>query len=430
MTYAEACAYIDTLPGFSGKHSIGALRERLDLLGAPDKRLSIIHVAGTNGKGSVCAQLAQILRMAGYHVGMFTSPHLTDIRERIRLDGELIPEGDFAKITGELIERMSGIGDGAATYFEFLLLIALMYYDRSAPDFVILECGLGGRLDPTNAVREPELSVITHLAMDHMQYLGETIEEIAAEKAGIIRPGVPVVYAADGDGSRVIEERAEELGAPLIPVRVGEVRPDSPVGDIAFSYKSRYDRYSVRLRTAAAYQVGNALLSIGAAEALREVVLPRRGIAPAGSRLSVEAIERGLYGTYWPGRMEELAPGLYVDGAHNADGVSAFLDSVRRIPCEGARSLVFGAAADKQVSEELELIKNSGLFERVVFAGYDSDRATAPQELKERYGSGAEAVPDAGSAYRLLRGLSSDGDLIFVAGSLYLIGEMIGYDKF
>ena len=182
MTYAEACAYIDTLPGFSGKHSIGALRERLDLLGAPDKRLSIIHVAGTNGKGSVCAQLAQILRMAGYHVGMFTSPHLTDIRERIRLDGELIPEGDFAKITGELIERMSGIGDGAATYFEFLLLIALMYYDRSAPDFVILECGLGGR-QGAGAVRDHASGHGSH-AVSGGNYRGNSRGEGRDHKTG------------------------------------------------------------------------------------------------------------------------------------------------------------------------------------------------------------------------------------------------------
>ncbi|MBQ7679143.1 MAG: bifunctional folylpolyglutamate synthase/dihydrofolate synthase [Butyrivibrio sp.] len=427
MTFQEALAVINGLPGFSEKHTIPALQARLEELGSPDAGLKIIHVAGTNGKGSVCNYLSEILQRAGYHVGLFTSPHLVDIRERIRLDGAEISEADFARLTGQLSERLqSPAGTPAATYFEFLLLVALLYYAERRPDYLILECGLGGRLDPTNAVREVALSVITHIARDHTQYLGETIPEIAAEKAGILRPGTPAVYLREAESAPVIERRAREVGALLTAVETGDVRREpAAAGQLAFSCKSRYDdRYDVRLQTQAEYQIQNAVIAITAAEVLG---------------ISRSDIEWGLFRAHWPGRMEQLQPGFYVDGAHNADGVRVFLQSVERIPLQGARRLIFAAAADKQVAEELSLLRESGLFAEIAFTGYDSPRAVPGETMAERYlaqengtdpACAVEYYDDSASAFQALMARHREGDLLFAAGSLYLVGEMKKYDQF
>ena len=494
MKYSEAVRYLEELPRFTRKHGLEQTRAFLDRLGAPDDRMAeqgalVAHVAGTNGKGSVCQYLSEMFLAAGVHVALFTSPHLVDTRERIRFDREEIPEEAFCRLLEEIRER-AGSGETGPTYFETLFLIAELWFAEQRPDVVILETGLGGRLDATNVVRHKDVCVITRIGLDHMQYLGNTVAAIAGEKAGIMRPGVPAVVLSEPEEARkVFEARARALPCPLFVVRPENfsVRP-ADGRSIDFSLRYRYDckdfpgegaaelRIGARLRTPALYQGENASLALVAAGLFRggrgacrngsQASSSERVIAGGSSLLAVsgpgghaalseQAMVRGVSEAFWEGRMEEILPGVFLDGGHNPDGIGAFLRSAAAVPLPagGRRLLLFSAVSDKQVGAMAKEILDSRLFTRITAVpmqnerglsaeqlgqilqnvqgagsagkvGGESDGAATKRGAADGYSAGCgvamrESVPD---GFRALLAEKRPEDLAFAAGSLYLVG--------
>lgn len=433
QSYTEAVAYIERIPRFAVKSSPETTRIWLDLLGEPDRGQRIVHVAGTNGKGSVCSYLAHILREAGYSVGLFTSPHLTDIRERMEVDERKISEEAFAAEFGKVRELVRGHEElPHPAYFEFLFLMAMDWFQRQMPDYLILETGMGGRLDATNTVLSKEMTVITRIAMDHMQYLGDTIPKIAAEKAGILRAGTPAVFLEEpSEAFRTILQRAVAIGAPAYTV-ASKTFTKSGVshGGVDFSFCTRYDyTLRARLHTPALYQAENAALAAEAALILNQRIHERGDRA-----LTQSAICRGLERAQWPGRMEEILPGVWLDGAHNPDGFRAFLESVRRSTesrTQGRRFLLFSSVRDKQYREELQMIVRSALFTDLVAVPMQGSRALTRRELEEA----AEEQTQTGGTLRFHEVSGAEEaaekyvcgrdpeDAVYIAGSLYLVGE-------
>ena len=337
ITFEEAVAYLKDMPRFTVKKNPADSRDLkwfLKKLGNPEKDLRIIHVAGTNGKGSVCAYMSSILHAAGYRTAVFTSPHLVDMRERFAVNGKMISEEAFLQVycaVGDALQEANSVNPGVSlpgeeaapefvlNFYEYLFCMALLCFAEEKPDYCIIETGLGGRLDATNYVDNKLLTVITRISLDHVQYLGDTTAKIAAEKAGILRPGVPVVYLdGDVDASAVICRKASELGAPQIPVSKKDY---TFLGFrkkyIDFSLRSEYYNYiSLTLHTIARYQMENAALAVRAVEVLfRSTDTEENGgrlYAGAGCP-AVEEIRQGILGCFWQGRMEEVLPEVYVD---------------------------------------------------------------------------------------------------------------------
>ena len=424
VTYEEACEYILDIPKFAGKHTLADTKEMLGRLTGSRIESKIIHVAGTNGKGSVCAYLQSILRTAGFHVGMFISPHLETMRERILYDGEMIPQESFVKAFELVREESDRQKEKHPSFFEFLFLMGMCYFKEKEPDYIILETGLGGRLDATNCIAKPKLCVITEIGFDHMQYLGNTLVEIAGEKAGIIKPGTPVVYLDKREEtSRVIEQTAAGLETPAIAVKKSQIgRPVMRKKSIDFSFGNGYYRYdNLILRTTAAYQTENASLALVAARSLKE------------ERIADETIRKGLYDAFWPGRMEEILPHVFLDGAHNEDGIEAFLTSVSAANTEqekaaGKRLLLFGVVADKQYDKMIGRIAASQLFSHIAVTVLASDRSASIDKLKVAWAQYKTADcsfhESAEEAFHYIQSIQKEADTIYIAGSLYLVGQI------
>jgi len=422
VTYEEACEYILDILKFAGKHTLADTKEMLGQLTGSRIDSKIIHVAGTNGKGSVCAYLQSILRAAGFHVGMFISPHLETMRERILYDGEMIPQESFVKAF-ELVRKESDRQkEKHPSFFEFLFLMGMCYFKEKEPDYIILETGLGGRLDATNCIAKPKLCVITEIGFDHMQYLGNTLVEIAGEKAGIIKPGTPVVYLDKREEtSRVIEQTASALETSAIAVKKSQIgRPVMRKKSIDFSFGNGYYRYdNLILQTTAAYQTENASVALVAARSLKE------------ERIDDEAIRKGLYDAFWPGRMEEILPHVFLDGAHNEDGIEAFLQSVSASAEEtekGKRLLLFGVVADKQYDKMIGRIAASDLFSHIAVTVLASDRSASIDKLKVAWAQYKTADcsfhESAEEAFHYIQSIQKEADTIYIAGSLYLVGQI------
>ena len=424
VTYEEACEYILDIPKFAGKHTLADTKELLGRLTGSRIESKIIHVAGTNGKGSVCAYLQSILRAAGFHVGMFISPHLETMRERILYDGEMIPRESFVKAFELVREESDRQKEKHPSFFEFLFLMGMCYFKEKEPDYIILETGLGGRLDATNCIAKPKLCVITEIGFDHMQYLGNTFVEIAGEKAGIIKPGTPVIYLDKREEtSRVIEQTAAMLETTAIAVKKSQIgRPVMRKKSIDFSFSNGYYRYdNLILRTTAAYQTENASVALVAARSLKE------------ERIDDEAVRKGLYDAFWPGRMEEILPRVFLDGAHNEDGIEAFLTSVsaantEREKAAGKRLLLFGVVADKQYDKMIGRVAASQLFSHIAVTVLASDRSASIDKLKVAWAQYKTADcsfhESAEEAFHYIQSIQKEADTIYIAGSLYLVGQI------
>ena len=422
LTYDEAVKYIYDLPKFTDKHTIDECRELLDKLGAPDEHLKVIHVAGTNGKGSVCVYMESILMHAGIKTGCFVSPHLVDCTERIRINGADCSKEAFLKA----FDTVKTLGEEMfmPTFFEFLFLMAMLIFKEEAVDIAILETGLGGRLDATNTVRDKLFSVITSIGYDHCEYLGDTYESIAAEKAGIIMSDRPVIYWEDTPGRSEISRVAKARDSVEIALDKSIIRDiHRNISAIDFCLQYKYDNFiCLNIRTTALYQVENASLAVCA--------LVRSGCFD--DKLKEDDLIAGIRDMSWPGRMDEIEPGIITDGAHNEPGVRAFLDSVRG---DGAatRMLIFGCMRDKDHAKEITMFVSSGLFDVIYVSDIDSDRAAPAFTIAEEFKSaGALNVykTDAKGAVKLAReAASKTGCMVYITGSLYLIGEMRGYMK-
>ena len=451
-------AYLDGMPRFTVKKDpkdTRDLRWFLKKLGNPEQNLRLIHVAGTNGKGSVCAYMRSILEASGYRTAMFTSPHLVDMRERFVVNGEMISREAFLQAflaVGNGLQMVNseaepaeknGTPEFVLNFYEYLFCMALLWFAEEKPDYCIIETGLGGRLDATNYVDNKLLTVITRISLDHVQYLGNTTAKIAAEKAGILRPGVPVVYLdGDADASAVICRKASELGAPQIPVSKKDY---TFLGFrkkyIDFSLRSEYYNYiSLTLHTIARYQMENAALAVRAVEVLFRSTDTEetggRSCAGAGCP-TPEEIRQGILGCFWQGRMEEVLPEVYVDGAHNDDGIRAFLDTVKEDGCTGGRRLLFGVAADKDCRHMIQRVITSGLFDRIAFTRMRTARSASLEELRELLTAYPEdrftMYTEADTALRTESSGRQPGERLYIAGSLYLVGEIkesLDHDQF
>ena len=431
---SECEDFLNKIPGFTDKHSIDDSRKFLEFLGNPDENMQIIHVAGTNGKGSVCSYLSSILMKAGYTVGMFTSPHLVRITERFCIDNKPVSDGVFVEIFCELLKRIQEyeVDTFFPTYFEFLFFMAMLLYDVYPVDYLVLETGLGGRLDATNTVKDPKVCVITEIGFDHMQYLGNTIEDIAKEKAGIICRGVPVVFFDKrSESTEVIKKTALELDSRAVIVQPSCITDARTIVDdsgnkyIAFSYNSLYDKYvDLKVSTVARFQTENASIAVQTAEILRS----------QGADIDELDIREGLISARWDARMEEVRPGVFVDGAHNIDGIRAFLDSTSGIACEGKKKMLFGIVGDKQYQEIIGEILSSGQFDEIFVAVLETARSVSISELKSAFQDKKEELGIIGlpvKYYSNVRDAITDiiatrksKDMIFIAGSLYLAGEI------
>lgn len=415
------------------KNTLAQVRDFLTELGDPERELKLIHVAGTNGKGSVCADLTAVLVEAGYHVGTFVSPHLVDVKERFLLDGEPIPEELFAESFAQVlavVRRMTARGYCHPTFFEFVFLMALVCYRKARPDYVILETGLGGRLDTTNVIRSPLACVITSISLDHTQYLGETIPEIAAEKAGIIKPSVPVIYDDNRpEASAVIAARARALSAPGYPVREDAVpAPGDPMRENAAPTPAGADalcgsvvpEFIRQLPFAAPYQAMNAALAVRALSVL--------GVPGVDE----EVCRRALSKVRWAGRMEQVGPDLWLDGAHNPGGIAAFVRAVKRqtetLPEPRQIHLLFAAVADKDYGAMIRTLCTELPLARVTVVQLGSSRAADAGMLAEQFAScgctHAEAFADAREALAAALRHKGSGDRLYIVGSLYLVGEI------
>lgn len=425
FTYEEAAAYIEEIPKFTKKNKLEHTRKCLDMLGSPDKNRKMIHVAGTNGKGSVCAFLSTMLEEGGYRCGLFTSPHLMKINERFQINEQMVSDEKFLEAflkVKALSDRLVEQGDYHPTYFEFLFLMGMLIFDDEDVDLVVLETGLGGRLDATNSILNPLACVITSISLDHVEYLGDTIEKIAGEKAGIIKKGVPVIFDGGNEtAAAVIRSRAEELGCPFYEVKAGSQRLLSytPKG-IDFTFDSTvYGTTKLFVPFIAKYQMMNASLAVETMGVLKEI-----------HKIDKETLEKGLAHTRWQGRMETILPGVIVDGAHNEDGAVRFAETVRHFQKEYPITLLFTTVSDKDYADMIRRVCGGLTFANVVTTEIWGSRKQSSEELaklfKENGCSNVLAVPDSGEAFEKAYALKGDG-LLFVAGSLYLAGEIKDY---
>ncbi len=348
MNCDEAIAYIHSAGWHRGVPGLERIRTLMEALGNPQDELRFLHIAGTNGKGSVSAMLDSVLRAGGYRVGLFTSPYIRNFRERIRMDGAMIEEDELAGIT-EIVRAKAEQIAITPTEFELICAIAFVYYRRKNPDFVVLEVGLGGRLDPTNLIRTSVISVITGVDFDHTELLGNTIQSIAAEKAGIVKENVPVLYGGcQTSACRTIRSIAEQRHAVFYGVdrsscRVIEQTLDGTVMDFR-------DYRGLRLSLLGSYQPQNAATALTALHILQE-----RGIVT----LSEEAIRRGLSDVRWMARFELLSknPVILYDGGHNPQGVTEAVRSIQTYFPEQKVYLLSGVMADKDYDSMIRALE-------------------------------------------------------------------------
>ncbi|MBN1938229.1 MAG: bifunctional folylpolyglutamate synthase/dihydrofolate synthase [Candidatus Aminicenantes bacterium] len=423
LSPSAALRYLQDLQRFGIKLGLDNMRILLAAFGDPHRDFPVVHVAGTNGKGSISAMLAEIFARSGFKAGLYTSPHLVRVEERIRVGGRMIPGRDFRRILGAVkagIEELLAAGrlDASPTFFEVLTAAALLYFRERRVDVAVLEVGMGGRFDATNVVT-PVVSVVANVARDHMQYLGNTLEKIAFEKAGIIKPGVPVVSGVVGGQARpVIRRRAREENAPLTEVFGRDSSFDAGIGIFRKTavYRLRDETYRLAPGLPGAHQVRNAAVAAATSSVLKRLGFP----------IDRKIVELGIRSARWEGRLELVArrPRVYLDGAHNEDGalaLAAFIDET----CPKPPVLVFAMMKDKALARVAGILFPRA--SRIVLTAIPYPRAALPKEVlaATRRFSGRIAVePDPAEALRLARRMAGPAGTVVVTGSLFLVGEM------
>ena len=422
--YEEAERFLYALPKFTAKNDLAHTKALLQRMGNPGWDIPKLHVAGTNGKGSVCAYLQSLFCEYGIKTGGFISPHFMTMHERFLINRTPVADGLFM----DGFFRVKSIADAAfregisyPTFFEFLFLMGMYIFEKEKVEVLVLETGLGGRLDATNIFPDTEVCVITRIGLDHCRYLGNTKEKIAWEKAGIIKKDASVIFL-NGEFSvrKTLEERIKEKGALSCPLEedaysVEKIKHKS----IDFSYKSRYYNYiNLSVSTPALYQVENAALALRAFE----IFLCRRQL----TEMSADKIGSAVAGCFWEGRMEEVLPGIYFDGAHNEDGIGAFLDSIKVMSIEGRRILCFSAVEDKPYGRMISMLHESGLFETVIAVEMEEERGVRIAKLRNCFsqykGWNVKYVKGVSRALKSCMDEKAPEDVVFIAGSLYLVG--------
>ena len=425
MNYTEAVDYIETIPKFTVKHPPEHTRELLSRLGNPQEGIKIIHVAGTNGKGSVCAYLNAMLLAGGKKTGLFTSPHLVCINERFRINGEDVSDEQFLNAflkVEKAAKEYEAEGEGHPSYFETLFLMGMLIFKEAGVEYLVMETGLGGRLDATNVVEKPLACIITSISRDHTEYLGDTLEAIAGEKAGIIKAGVPVIYDASQPGpASVIAAKAKEMGSPAWPMEPSfyEMKTQSREGiTFTFAYPGG-EKAELAIPYVAKYQMMNASLAFYTMHILQDVHdIPKNVLAEGLSKIK------------WPCRMEMAAPGVIIDGAHNEDGIAQFVSTAGYFAKENEITILFTAVADKHYHEMIGEICEGIHPSHVVATQIDGSRVVPVEVLAEDFRKAGCtdvcAEPEIGAAYEKALGKKGSG-MLFCVGSLYLAGELKAY---
>ena len=436
MNFQEAQVYLDSLQQHKLKLGLEAMEGFLDKVSRPDRKINCVHIAGTNGKGSVSINIVTILDKAGYKVGLFTSPHLSSVRERFRINDQFISEEAFARLATRV---RNVLGEDMITYFEFTTALALLWFEESKVDLVVLETGLGGRLDATNVVK-PLVTVITNVSMDHEAYLGNELSSIAFEKAGIIKEQIPVVTGASDVSLNVVNERCLQLNAPVYVLGRDFVAEDNGENSWCWHGKdpelSHYYKH-LRCGMKGDYQRSNSSLAIAVL-----VLLAREGYP-----CDENDIRQGLLDVHWPGRLEYIAVEnvtssrskggdetrktlhYLVDGAHNPAGVQSLVQTLIKEYSYKRLIVLWGAMEDKDLRQTVGPIAEMASV--MVLTKPQGDRAADPAKLlavlPEQQQKMCHQIPDGAEALRFVQQQASSEDLIVIAGSLYLIGEMREY---
>jgi dihydrofolate synthase/folylpolyglutamate synthase len=418
--YQQSLDYLYNLEKFGMIFGLTQMERILNAIGNPHKEIQVIHIGGTNGKGSTAAMMSSILQKEGYRVGLYTSPHLVRFTERIKVNGKEIEEEEVATLA-EWMKKEIEAADITLpfTFFDFTTAMALHYFKQRLVDLTILEVGLGGRLDSTNVV-DPLISIITNIAKDHEEYLGKSISKIAREKAGIIKKGRPLITAAtQPQVLRLFSKICQEKGAPYF--RVGKEFRYVRAEDGDFHYEGLNRKlWSIHLNLKGYHQILNATTALGTMEVLEDL----------GYRVSTDAMIDGLREVDWPGRLEMVSssPRVILDGAHNPAGVLAIQESLEKEFQYQHLILLIGIMKDKDIQSMLHLL--APLADHIILTRPQTDRAASPDLLKKllgRNGKKAEVIENLKEAIEKGLSLTQKEDLLCITGSLYTVGEARAY---
>lgn len=416
MTYSQAIEYIHSVNWVFCNPGLERVQKLCAAVGNPQDKLRFIHVAGTNGKGSFCAMTDSILRKAGYRVGLFTSPYIVEFNERMRIDGQNISDVELCELV-EYIKPFADKMEDKPTEFELITVIAFLCFARHDCDVVVLECGLGGRLDATNVINTAILSVITGIALDHTSILGDTVEKIAAEKAGIIKSNTPLLWCGeDTSAERVIEEKAREMGASMHRVeREGLCVNKMTLSSTLMNYG---ELKNIELSLLGDYQPYNATNVLCAVKLLCDL----------GYNISESAIRQGLKDVKWPARFEVIrkAPTVIADGGHNPEGIDGAVRSVKKYFGDEKVAIVTGVMADKDYNYMASRIAE--VADRVFCIRPDNPRALTAEEYArvfENLGVWSVACESVASAVEQAMEYAKGKDIAVISlGSLYMYGEV------
>ena len=420
MNYQETLEYISSINWKGSVLGLERIRELMEKLGNPQNELKFVHITGTNGKGSTAAFLSAVLIEAGYKVGLFTSPYVEVFNERMQINNENISDEELAEIT-TYIRPFADSMEDKPTEFELNTAISLVYFQKNACDIVIFEVGMGGELDSTNVIDYSDVAVFTAIGLDHTKELGDTIEKIAATKAGIIKKGSRVVVYKQADSvTAIIRKKCWEMDSVLYisePDKV--IFKKVTIDNQTFDYKNLE---GLQIPLIGSYQIDNVAVALKVIEALRD----------GGWKISDEAIRTGLAATKWPGRFEVINrdPLFIVDGAHNPHGIRATKESLLKIFADKKLTFIFGVMADKDYPDMLDQILP--MAKEVLCVTPDNPRALQAEELAkiiEEKGVHAIANETIGNAVDLAFERAAKDDVIVALGSLYMIGDVKKYKK-
>jgi dihydrofolate synthase/folylpolyglutamate synthase len=418
--YQLSLDYLYNLEKFGMIFGLTQMERILNAIGNPHKEIQVIHIGGTNGKGSTAAMMSSILQKEGYRVGLYTSPHLVRFTERIKVNGKEIEEEEVATLAEWMKKEIEAAGITLPfTFFDFTTAMALHYFKQRLVDLTILEVGLGGRLDSTNVV-DPLISIITNIAKDHEEYLGKSISKIAREKAGIIKKGRPLITAAtQPQVLRLFSKICQEKGAPYF--RVGKEFRYVRAEDGDFHYEGLNRKlWSIHLNLKGYHQILNATTALGSMEVLEDL----------GYCVSTDAMIEGLREVDWPGRLEMVSssPRVILDGAHNPAGVLAIQESLEKEFQYQHLILLIGIMKDKDIQSMLHLL--APLADHIILTRPQTDRAASPDLLKKllgRNGKKAEVIENLKEAIEKGLSLTQKEDLLCITGSLFTVGEARAY---
>lgn len=418
MLISEAISFLESLGKFRIKLSLERIKKLLSFYENPQNSFKSIHIAGTNGKGSVCKFISEILQQSGYKAGLYTSPHLIDVRERIKVGNELIEEKDFSLLVSSIQEKFKEFPeDDSPTYFEVLTCLAFQYFKKMRVDFAVIEVGLGGRFDATNVII-PEVSVITNISYDHTEYLGRKIEEIAFEKGGIIKEGVPVCFGGRSPTAwKVIKKIAKEKGAEAFWLydRNFSLKRIFSMGRRGFYIKSLRGDYEIFPLAKGLFQGENIAVSVLASEILAE----------KGYNINKEFIIKGIENSIIEGRMEILEgnPCMIIDGAHNPEAMKKLVISLKEMGIDSF-VLLYASMKDKDIEKISKILFPEA--KKIVLTKVEELRGEEPENIVRRSGLKMNFVIEKNfeRAFEIAKSFCNSSDFLLVTGSLYLAGAV------